>query len=252
MVRYYLCYVMPFTLSLFLTVKATNVFASSSTFYNSGHSYNINDKAEMEHTTQEDLEMIIQFINLLAKQLEQSEKHFDTSALHISIGSTPSMFFHKNSLNNNTLELHPGNYVFYDRQQMWTGACKREESVASFVLTRIIGHYPDTERNSIMVDAGATALTKETTPQGDVCAVLGHPELECYRMSQEVSMIRLRDQSSSFPFDDFALGSSLLLIPNHSCLSAACFSRYYVVDEKALCSTDAEVIDEWIPVSGWA
>lgn len=252
MVRYYLCYVMPFTLSLFLTVKATKVFASSSAFYNSGHSYNINDKAEMEHTTQEDLEMIIQFINLLAKQLEQSEKHFDTSALHISIGSTPSMFFHKNSLNNNTLELHPGNYVFYDRQQMWTGACKREESVASFVLTRIIGHYPDTERNSIMVDAGATALTKETTPQGDVCAVLGHPELECYRMSQEVSMIRLRDQSSSFPFDDFALGSSLLLIPNHSCLSAACFSRYYVVDEKALCSTDAEVIDEWIPVSGWA
>lgn len=111
-----------------------------------------------------------------------------------------------------------------------------------------------------MVDAGATALTKETSPQGDMCAVFGRPELECYRMSQEVTMIRRRRDSpypnikgSAFPFDEFPLGSVMLLVPNHSCLAAACFDQYHVVEEvDCPFSSDAAVVDVWKPVSGWA
>ncbi|MGH9422912.1 MAG: hypothetical protein ACRD3J_23255 [Thermoanaerobaculia bacterium] len=33
-------------------------------------------------------------------------------------------------------------------------------------------------------------------------------------------------------------------MPNHSCLTAAMFDRYYVVDGGA-------VVDEWKPVRGW-
>ena len=133
--------------------------------------------------------------------LKSSNSKFDVSSLSISVGSTPSMFSHDNALKIPNIELHPGNYVFYDRQQLWTGACSSEKSIGGFVLSRIIGHYDDEHRNAIMVDAGATALTKESTPQGSMCSVLGRPDLECYRMSQEITMIRCKSEDgvNNFP-----------------------------------------------------
>ncbi len=225
----------------------------------SGHAYNINDEDEMNHEAEIDLSVIISFLEKLTDRLIHDNNSFETSSLHISVGSTPSLFSHKNHSDmTNSIEIHPGNYVFFDRQQLWTGACKHERSVASFVLARVIGHYPDKERNSIMVDAGATALTKESTPQGGMCSVFGHPELDCYRMSQEVTMIRQRNDHDDritrdpFPFEQFPLGSTLLLVPNHSCSAAACFDRYYIVDENRYpFGQNVKVVDEWKPVSGW-
>ena len=141
--------------------------------------------------------------------------------------------------------------MFYDRQQQYTGACESEDSIAGLKLSRVIGHYTDDNRNAIMIDAGATALTKETTPQGDMASVYGRSELECYRMSQEITMIRCRD-GSPFPFDDFPLGSTLLLLPNHSCLAAACFEVYHILDEEAgHLSTSSKIVDKWKPAKGW-
>ncbi len=122
----------------------------------SGHSYNINDETEMKKITQDDHETIVKFLNLLQKHLESNSMEFDIASLDISVGSTPSMFAHENLDIPNKVELHPGNYVFYDRQQLYTGACADEDSIAGLVLTRVIGHYRDAERNAIMVDAGAT------------------------------------------------------------------------------------------------
>ncbi|KAK1743917.1 hypothetical protein QTG54_005514 [Skeletonema marinoi] len=105
-----------------------------------------------------------------------------------------------------------------------------------------------------MVDAGATALTKKSTPQGSMRSVLGRPDLECYRMSQEINMIRCKseDGAKPFPFQEFPLGSTVLLIPNHSCLAAACFEEYHVVDggDNSV-STKSEVVEMWSPVKGW-
>lgn len=219
----------------------------------SGHSYNISEEAEMKKTTKDDHGAILKFLKLLEDHLK-SDNTFDTSSLDISVGSTPSLFCHEKLDTPNNVELHPGNYVFYDRQQLYTGACANESSIAGFVLARVIGHYKDSERNSIMIDAGATALTKELTPQGGMCAVFGRPELECYRMSQEVTMIRCRNGGdATFPFEYYPLGSTILLLPNHSCLAAACFDVYHVVDEKgSQISTNSEVVDTWKPVKGWA
>jgi len=227
---------------------------SSDSYLLSGHSYNINNEADMKKTTQEDHSVIMKFLMLLGVDLKSRDITFDLSSVDISVGSTPSMFCHEKFETQNRVELHPGNYVFYDRQQLYTGACAKEYSIAGFVLARVIGHYRDSDRNSIMVDAGATALTKEQTPQGDVCGVFGKPELECYRMSQEITMIRCRNGGDiPFPFDDHPLGSTMLLVPNHSCLAAACFDVYHVVDEKGdQLSTNSRVIETWTPVKGWA
>ncbi len=219
-----------------------------------GHSYNIQDSNDMKVTTNQDHSLILEFLNSLRAHLKSSHSKFDVSSLGISVGSTPSMFSHDNALNLPNIELHPGNYVFYDRQQLWTGACSSEKSIGSFVLSRVIGHYDDEHRNAIMIDAGATALTKETTPQGSMCSVLGRSDLECYRMSQEITMIRCKskDGIKSFPFQEFPLGSTILLIPNHSCLAAACFEEYQVIDGGfRSVSTKSEIVGTWRPVKGW-
>ena len=156
------------------------------------------------------------------------------------------------SIGDHILEIHPGNYTFYDRQQLWTGAAESESCAAGRVASRVIGHYE--ERRTIMLDAGATALTKDSSPQGDVCSVSGRPDLECYKMSQEVTLVRPRDPSTSTEtfLEDFPLGSVVTLVPNHSCLSAACFDRYYIIDDKdSTFAEDQGIMDEWVPVKGW-
>lgn len=164
----------------------------------------------------------------------------------MSIGSTPSARHHK-AIDGlpNTIEIHPGNYTFFDRQQLWSGACT-EADLAGRVMSRVIGHYDD--RNTMMLDAGATALSKDDTPQGGVCAIGRHPELDCYKMSQEVILVRPKDPNTTFPYEQFPLGSMVTLLPNHSCLAAACFDKYHVIDDASSSfSPEQEIADEWVP-----
>lgn len=144
------------------------------------------------------------------------------------------------------MEIHPGNYTLYDRQQLWTGACSDRTKVAGRVVATVIGHYED--RNTILLDAGALALTKDTSPQGGVCEITGFPELECFGMSQEVIKVRPRDREIEFPFAKLPIGSTVCLLPNHSCLSAACFAEYYIIDDPT-CSFAPEepVVEVWTP-----
>ena len=182
------------------------------------------------------------FLELLKRRVDDASV---LDNLTVSIGSTPSARHHYNTQGLSNVEIHPGNYSLFDRQQLWTGACT-ESDVAGRVISRVIGSYED--RNTIMLDAGATALTKDETPQGGVCAIGGHSELDCYRMSQEVILVRPRDNDTSFPFDEFPLGTMVNLLPNHSCLAAACFEKYYVIDDPSCTfSPEEEVVDEWTP-----
>lgn len=214
----------------------------------SGHSYDENELAKQLEIANGDMERVQLFLELLKGRLESTQEETDTlvSSLIVSIGSTPSARHHYNTLDlPNKVEIHPGNYTFFDRQQLWIRACT-EADLAGRVMSRVIGHYED--RNTMMLDAGATALTKDATPQGDVCAIGGHPELECYKMSQEVILVKPRDASTILDFDEFPLGTIVNLLPNHSCLAAACFERYYVIDDPSCSfSPQQEIVDEWIP-----
>ena len=82
-------------------------------------------------------------------------------------------------------EIHPGNYVLYDNQQVQLGSCQME-SVAGKVITRVLGHYP--RRNQMLVDCGFTALTKQgrgsQNPGEMIAAVDGHQELMLSNMTQ--------------------------------------------------------------------
>ena len=176
---------------------------------------------------------------------------FSMDDLVVSVGSTPSLFHHVNNCGLRNVEIHPGNYTLYDRQQLWTGACPDESHIAGRVIARVVGHYPD--RNTILLDAGATALSKDTTEQGGCCAIHGFPELECYSMSQEVTLVRPVDKTQAMPFEELPLGHLVNLLPNHSCLAAACFDKFHVIDDAScLFSPDELVVEEWSPARGFA
>jgi D-serine deaminase-like pyridoxal phosphate-dependent protein len=224
----------------------------------------------MEEIAKSDLSQIEHFLKMLEEHLLRmsSEKGADNATslllqnLSISVGSTPSVFQHENPNEWPTMEIHAGNYTLYDRQQLFTKACASEDDIAGRVMTRVIGHYED--RNTILLDAGATALTKELTPQGGMAAIGGGSGLskaaaavvaqsvEVYKMSQEVSLVRPVDPKATFPYKEFPLGSMVNLLPNHSCLAAACFDKYYIIDDPSCSfSPDEPVVDEWIPVKGF-
>ena len=56
-------------------------------------------------------------------------------------------------------EIHPGNYVFFDREQADIGACTADD-VACSVACAVISQHRG--RKQIMIDAGGIALSKDT------------------------------------------------------------------------------------------
>jgi D-serine deaminase-like pyridoxal phosphate-dependent protein len=165
----------------------------------------------------------------------------------VSVGSTPTISLGE-SLEGIT-EARPGNYVFYDRFQSTVGSCNLS-STAFSVLTTILSHYP--ERNEILIDAGALALSRDEGPThvdadcgyGSVLSADGatvYESLRVYSLSQEHGKIR---GLTPIVYDELPLGTKLRIVPNHSCLSAALFERYHVL-------RSLEVVDEWRPVRGW-
>ncbi|XP_053122453.1 D-threo-3-hydroxyaspartate dehydratase-like isoform X2 [Hemicordylus capensis] len=157
-----------------------------------------------------------------------------------SIGSTPSCS-HPVPEMARLKEVHPGNYIFYDVQQMMIGSCQLED-VAVRVLTRVIGHYP--HRNQLLVDCGWTGLSLHSLGQlpTGYALVEGHPNLKLVGMTQEHG--RIEPTTGELDFSKYPLGSLLALIPYHACATAAMHPLYYVHSQGQLVAT-------WKPVRGW-
>ncbi len=159
----------------------------------------------------------------------------------ISIGSTPTAT-HAESLEGVT-EIRPGNYVFFDKYQVDIGTCEPKSCAAS-ILAGIIGVHP--EKNQFLVDAGALALSKDPgalhlEQMRTYGTILGHRDLFVSSISQEHGIIT---GTGPIDFSTFRIGGKVSIIPNHSCLAAALFPEYYVIQ-------DEKVTGIWKPVRGW-
>lgn len=153
----------------------------------------------------------------------------------VSVGSTPAMSGARNL--EGVDEARPGNYAFHDRTQVELGACGPED-VALTVAATVISTRPDA--GHAVVDAGALALSVDPGP-GDPSApphmgavfrdyVAGElrDDLRLVSLSQEHGVL-----SRSLPW-----GERVRILPNHACLTAACFDRYHVVRGN-------DVVDVW-------
>jgi len=159
----------------------------------------------------------------------------------VSAGSTPTAVHGRSG--EGLTEIRPGNYVFYDKFQADIGTCRLDDCAAT-ILTTVVGHYRD--HNQILVDAGALALSKDrgaehVVPELTFGSVIGCPHIRVASLSQEHGLLT---SSMKLPFERLPVGSRIRIVPNHSCLAAALFPRYHVINRD-------EVVDEWRPVRGW-
>jgi D-serine deaminase-like pyridoxal phosphate-dependent protein len=199
-----------------------------------GHAYGARNADEARAIAREERDVMVGFAARLRRE--------GIACPEVSIGSTPTCA-RLEELDGlaGVSEIRPGNYVFYDRFQADIGSCVLDDCAAS-VVTRVIGSYP--ERGQVAIDAGALALSKDAGAthvhaEPTYGYVVGHPELRIEALPQEHGLVRLPAGHRGL-----AVGTLLRVIPNHSCLAAALFSAYHVVEGE-------RVVDEWRPVRGW-
>ena len=166
----------------------------------------------------------------------------------VSLGSTPTMS-HVEKLDGVT-EARPGVYMFGDLFQAAIGSCSRDDIVVT-VLSSVIGCRPS--KNQMLIDAGAIAMSKDrstaATDQnagyGLVWDIDGKESFGELRIDQVFQEHGIVTSEAPLPFDKLAVGTKVRVAPNHSCLTAAAYDRYYVVD-----GSD-EIVAEWDRVNGW-
>jgi D-serine deaminase-like pyridoxal phosphate-dependent protein len=193
-----------------------------------GHSYDARNVDEIRRVAAEEIACLTRFRSRLSMNLIRSA------------GSTPTMSVVDRF--EDVDEVRPGNYVFYDAFQATIGSCTRADCAVS-VLATVVGSYP--ARRAAIIDAGALALSKDLGPDhidpkfgyGVVCDLNLRPlPMRLVAISQEHGKL----ESASPP----PVGTRLRIIPNHSCLTAAMYDVYHVIE-------NGDVVDEWRPCRGW-
>ncbi|ETO29329.1 hypothetical protein RFI_07794, partial [Reticulomyxa filosa] len=191
-----------------------DIFKLEGLYSYSGQTYS----TKGERYIQESFEKECNVINKCLQTLSQRGLTIDT----VSVGSTPVVSLCKNVKgkqnwgiqvqNEKTeIEMHPGNYVFYDAMQYEYHSCQDiAQQIGLTVLCRVIGAYEN--RQEWLVDCGSVALSKDKHDHNDGNIVgsgygmlLGFPELELYSLSQEVGIIRVKKDCKHKKFVDFRL-----------------------------------------------
>ncbi len=171
------------------------------------------------------------------KRMRQLRENLGIPELSISIGDTPgcslSKFF------TGIDEIRPGNFIFYDAEQLEIGSCRPEEITVAMACP-VVAVHP--ERDEVVIFGGAVHLSKEaflhegTPSYGLAAETLSNgwgsiiPGCTVARVSQEHGIIAVPTQHMS----KFYPGGLAIIIPTHSCLAAHLMRRYLTLDGKYL------------------
>jgi D-serine deaminase-like pyridoxal phosphate-dependent protein len=166
----------------------------------------------------------------------------------VSMGSSPTAL-HAAHLEGVT-ELRAGVYMFGDLLQCQIGT-EAIEDIAVSVLASVIGRRPETNR--LLLDAGALALSKDRSTEaapkdygfGLVVDLAGRRTLGeaiVRRAYQEHGVV---ESDRPLPFAALPIGAKLRVLPNHSCLTAAAYPAYHVLDG------GDEVVAVWERANYW-
>lgn len=166
----------------------------------------------------------------------------------VSAGSTPTAV-HSRDFSGIT-EMRPGVYVFNDLDQEFIGSCGAGDLALS-VLASVIGHYP--HRNQVLVDAGALALSKDISaqefkPQVGFGTIVDAPakDMAVVACSQEHGFV---GADEPIPFGNLPVGARVRILPNHACITAAAYDRYFVVDSEL--DGGRSVVATYDRINGW-
>jgi len=167
----------------------------------------------------------------------------------LSAGSTPTAVLGKNF--DELGEIRPGVYLAGDLYQAQLGSCLMDD-IAVSVLASVIAQDP--VRNQLVIDAGGLALSKDRSTADapvdygyglvvDEQGRLPQGDLIVSGVSQEHGIVTSR---APVDFGAWPVGSRVRVLPNHVCMTAAAYDRYFVVEGE-----DSAIIDEWHKASGW-
>jgi D-serine deaminase-like pyridoxal phosphate-dependent protein len=166
----------------------------------------------------------------------------------LSVGSSPAALHARDMAG--LSETRAGVYMFGDLFQAQLGTHGLAD-IAVTVLASVIGRNP--ARNTLLLDAGALALSKDRSTAdaprdfgfGLVLDLDGRPlpgEPIVARAYQEHGEVR---GPAPLPFDRLPIGAKLRVAPNHTCLTAAAHAQYHVVEG------GRAVQDVWDRVNHW-
>jgi D-serine deaminase-like pyridoxal phosphate-dependent protein len=166
----------------------------------------------------------------------------------VSAGSTPTATHSRNFTG--LTEMRPGVYCFNDLDQAFIGSCGADDLALS-VLASVIGHYP--HRNQVLIDAGALALSKDISaqefqPKVGYGTIADPPAMDMAVVdcSQEHGFVA---SDHPIPYGNLPVGSRVRVLPNHACITAAAYDRYYVVDSEL--DGGKTVVDTYDRINGW-
>lgn len=217
------------------TLADSKVLEFDGILSHSGHSYHARRRGEILPFANDERDVMLEFAERM--------RSLGVRIPAISIGSTPAMSVVENL--DGITEIRPGNYAFYDYTQVMIGSCGVADCALT-VLASVISHQPGASH--FVTDAGALALSKDDGPthvknemgmgvifeQYDRKRLAAHLELKT--LSQEHGKVVA--ESPQLLGGKYGVGERVRILEHHSCLTAANFDRYYVVEGE-------EVVDEW-------
>ncbi|NPV76107.1 MAG: alanine racemase [Anaerolineae bacterium] len=193
-----------------------------------GQSYRASSKEDICHIYQESINRINHSRDELAAM--------GFGPLQVSVGDTPGA-----SLCNpgRVYELRPGNFIFYDTQQVQIGACQ-DEDIAVAVACPVVALHP--ERNEVVLYGGAIHLSSDFLTE-DGHRVYGRvalpqenrwgkplPGAYVRGLSQEHGVAHLE----AGDIQRIQVGELLCILPAHSCLTAHNMQEYLTLDGKRI------------------
>jgi D-serine deaminase-like pyridoxal phosphate-dependent protein len=142
--------------------------------------------------------------------LKQSLTTVGYDVPEISIGDTPGCSLLEDF--SFVDEIRPGNFIFYDSEQFTIGSCA-ETDIAVGIVCPVVARHPD--RNEIVIYGGAIHLSKESY------RINGNPSYGIISVPEEL-------------INKFPIGSLVVVLPIHSCLTAHLMRRYINLDGKTI------------------
>lgn len=128
----------------------------------------------------------------------------------VAVGATPTVPYEAEE--DVITELRPGNYVFYDANQLAIGSATPDR-VALRVIARVISRP---EPGRCVIDAGSKALSSDRGAHSSGLVkgyglIEGFPNATLERLSEEVGVITMP------PETPWRVGDEVTIIPNHAC-----------------------------------
>ena len=152
----------------------------------------------------------------------------------LSLGSTPTLSVFENATHDGftITEARPGNYVFYDRQQVMLGTTTLDRCALTVRATVIAQHRTPTGGEMAYLDAGKKVLTTDlgwnVRDHGQILhsphTMKPLPHARIARLSEEHGWVATPGGSI------WDIGDPVFVVPNHACVAVATRRQLALVD----------------------